>query len=103
RVDFAEIRLEVEHAPVGVAHVLDERQLEVQARLALEANERAELKDDGLVRLFDGEDRGEGDKAERDGADAGSDMLLRHYCWRPGCGSPVCGRVGAVRRLSSGR
>src|SRR5690606_26410088 len=64
---------------VEVAHVVDDRQLEVQTRTGFDVDDLAEAEDDGVLALIDHEQRQAGEHRQGDQDDQGGAQLGSHH------------------------
>ena len=94
---FLRRRVEIEDALVEIDHAVDQRQLEVQARLGDDAHRLAEPDHQRLLRLVDGEQRASSRRSAamtaRTASDAAGDTELHRV-------PPVVGRRGRSISLS---
>ena len=98
RRHFLGARVVIEHALVVIDRVLDQRQLEVQARLIDQALDLAELQDEHLLALVDGEHRRQADDDDEQDEDADAEAGAAHH-WPP---APWVEGVALVPRGASG-
>ena len=98
--DFLRRRLQIEDALVDSDHVVDERHLDVQARLADHAHRLAEPNDQRLLGLINREQRAVDDDQHGEGED-GDDAAdeIEFHRWPPVCCAGLRG-AGAAREFA---